>query len=61
MPQNRKEDVKQIVETIGLQNQIREIRIFDKTGKIIETYGGNIIVESKVNEGTKFTIILPVF
>lgn len=30
------------------------------TKKIIETYGGNIIVESKVNEGTKFTIILPV-
>ncbi len=30
------------------------------TKKIIETYGGNITVESKVNEGTKFTIILPV-
>ena len=30
------------------------------TKKIIETYGGNILVESKVNEGTKFTIILPV-
>ncbi len=35
MLQNRKEDVKQIVETIGLQDQIAEIRIFDKTGKII--------------------------
>lgn len=35
MLQNRKEDVKQIVETIGLQDQIEEIRIFDKTGKII--------------------------
>jgi signal transduction histidine kinase len=30
------------------------------TKKIIETYGGNILVESKVNEGTKLTIILPV-
>jgi len=45
MLQNRKEDVKQIVETIGLQDQIAEIRIFDKTGKII--------VSSKdSNEGT---------
>lgn len=35
MLQDRKEDVKQIVETIGLQDQIAEIRIFDKTGKII--------------------------
>lgn len=35
MLQNRKEDVKQIVETIGLQDQIAEIRIFDKKGKII--------------------------
>jgi signal transduction histidine kinase len=35
MLQNRKEDVRQIVETIGLQDQIAEIRIFDKTGKII--------------------------
>jgi len=35
MLQNRKEDVKQIVETIGLQDQIVEIRIFNKTGKII--------------------------
>jgi signal transduction histidine kinase len=35
MLQNRKEDVRQIVETIGLQDQITEIRIFDKTGKII--------------------------
>lgn len=30
------------------------------TKKIIQKYGGNITVESKVNEGTKFTIILPV-
>ena len=45
MLHNRKEDVKQIVETIGLQDQIAEIRIFDKTGKII--------VSSKdSNEGT---------
>ena len=44
-------------------------RIIEKEGtglglaiskKIIEAYNGNIIVESKVNEGTKFTIILPV-
>jgi signal transduction histidine kinase len=35
MLQNRKEDVKQIIETIGLQDQITEIRIFDKSGKII--------------------------
>ena len=35
MLENRKEDVKQIIETIGLQNQITEIRIFDKRGKII--------------------------
>ena len=35
MLQNRKEDVKQIIETIGLQDQITEIRIFDKNGKII--------------------------
>jgi len=28
--------------------------------KIIETYGGNIEVESKVNEGTRFTIFFPV-
>ena len=27
---------------------------------IIETYGGNIQIESKVNEGTKFIIILPI-
>ena len=30
------------------------------TKKIIQKYGGSITVESKVNEGTKFTIILPV-
>lgn len=35
MLHNRKEDVRQIVETIGLQDQITEIRIFDKSGKII--------------------------
>jgi signal transduction histidine kinase len=35
MLQNREEDVKQIVETIGLQDQIEGIRIFDKSGKII--------------------------
>jgi len=47
MLQNRKEDVKQIVEIIGLQNQITEIRIFNKTGKII--------VSSKdSNESAKF-------
>ncbi len=34
MLQNRKEDVKQIIETIGLQDQITEIRIFNKSGKI---------------------------
>ena len=33
--QNREGDVKQIVEAIGIQDQIAEIRIFDKTGKII--------------------------
>lgn len=35
MLENRKEDVKQIIETIGLQNQITEIRIFNKPGEII--------------------------
>ncbi|MFH1297587.1 MAG: HAMP domain-containing sensor histidine kinase [Bacteroidota bacterium] len=35
MLEHRKEDVKQIIETIGLQNQIKEIRIFNKTGEII--------------------------
>jgi signal transduction histidine kinase len=45
MLQNRKEDVRQIVETIGLQDQITEIRIFDKTGKII-------VSSTDSNEGT---------
>jgi len=35
MLEHRKEDVKQIIKTIGLQNQITEIRIFNKTGEII--------------------------
>ena len=39
--QNREEDVKQIVEAIGLQDQIAEIRIFDKTGKIIVSSNGS--------------------
>ena len=30
------------------------------TKKIVEIYSGNIIVESKVNIGTKFTIVFPV-
>lgn len=35
MLENRKEDVNKIIETIGLQNQVAEIRIINKTGKII--------------------------
>ena len=43
MLENRKEDVKKIIETIGLQNQVKEIRIFNKAGEIMVS-SKNIIV-----------------
>jgi signal transduction histidine kinase len=61
-----KEDIPNVFEEFYRAENARKIEK-EGTGlglaiskNIIETYGGSIQIESKVNEGTKFTIYLPV-